>query len=59
MHKAHGKKKAITLALKARNSLAEQMGCINLAKVRARGICVCVWHAAEDKTRVCMIKNLL
>ena len=37
MHKAHGgkKKKAITLALKARNSLAEQMGCINLAKMRA------------------------
>jgi len=28
-------KKAITLALKARNSLAEQMGCINLAKMRA------------------------
>lgn len=60
MHKAHrGKKKAITLALKARNSLAEQMGCINLAKMRAWGIRVCVWHARKSKTSVCVTKNLL
>lgn len=54
-----GKKKAITLALKARNSSAEQMGHINLAKMRARGICVCVRHAAEDERSVCGMKTFL
>lgn len=58
MQNACGKKKAITLALKARNSSAEQMGHINLAKMRAEGF-ACVWYAAEDEHGVCGMKNLL